>query len=203
MNYRKLLMGAFLTSAICLVSVFGLTDKARAWSWWGFSELTLDGAVRGPEGGIIEITLQDVSVSAQCYNINTDQYDQPGTGNIGGLTINASVSPSPDKNKGIISVFGAISMSIWDDHEDPDHIHICYPYNNVNKEEIFGTAVIYEFTADWVWYKYADQTGPDAPIINSGTDYCTWDDGQIVDGYPSHTQFTCVSVSEKKLKSID
>ena len=30
MNYRKLLMGAFLTGAICLAGVFGLTEKAGA-----------------------------------------------------------------------------------------------------------------------------------------------------------------------------
>ena len=94
-------------------------------------------------------------------------------------------------------------MSIWDNHDDPDHMHICFPYNNVNKIEVDGTAVIYEFTADWVWYKHADQTGPDAPIMNSGTDKCTWT-GEIVDGYPEHeAPFECVSVSNKKLKFVD
>ena len=203
MNYRKLLMGAFLTSAICLVSVFGLTEKAGAWSWYGFSELTIDDAVRGPEGGIINITFSDMLVNVQCYNINTGNLNQPGTGNVGGLEINASVEPDPAKNKGIISVLGELSMDLWGDHDGDDHIHICFPYNNVNKIELDGTAVIYEFTADWVWYKYTDQIGPDAPIINSGTEYCTWT-GKIVDGYPEHeAAFECVEVSNKKLKSVD
>lgn len=204
MNYRKLLMGAFLTSAICLVSVFGLTEKAGAWSWYGFSELTIDDAVRGPEGGIINITFSDMLVNVQCYNINTGNLDQPGTGNVGGLEINASVEPDPAKNKGIISVLGELSMDLWGDHDGDDHIHICFPYNNVNKIELDGTAVIYEFTADWVWYKYADQTGPDAPIMNSGTDKCTWTGEIDVDGHPEHeAPFECVSVSNKKLKFVD
>ncbi len=203
MNYRKLLMGAFLTSAICLVSVFGLTEKAGAWSWYGFSELTLDDAVRGPEGGIIEVTLKNVLVSAQCYNINSDQLDQPGVGNVGGLTIDVVVAPDPGKNKGIVSVLGKISMGIWDDHCDEttegcDHIHICYPLNNVNKIELPGTAVIYEFTADWVWYKDESKD----TIMNEGTDYCTWN-GEIVNGYPTHEDFYCDTDSDKKLHFVN
>jgi hypothetical protein len=200
MNYRKLLMGAFLTSAICLVIVFGLTEKAAAWSWYGFSALTLDDAVRGPEGGVIKITLQNVSVTAQCFNINSGQEDQPGVGNLGGLTIDVDVVPDPEKNKGIVSVFGEIDMSIFDNHDDPDHIHICFPYDNVNKEELLDSAVIYEFTAEWVWYKYADRTEPGDPTINSGTDYCTWD-GEI--GIDHDLPFKCVELSEKNLKFVE
>ena len=98
MNCRKLFMGVVVTCTICLLTVLGSTEKAEAWGWTGFSSLCLEDSVRGPEGSTIMVTLSDVTVHTQCGNINSDQFDQPGTGNAGGLTLSIDPVASPDKN---------------------------------------------------------------------------------------------------------
>lgn len=211
MNYRKLLMGAFSISAICLVSVFGLSEKAGAWGWYGFSELNVDGSVRGQGGGVIEFTISQATVRSQCFNVNSGQLDQPGEGNLGGLTIDVPVVTDPDKSKGIVKVAGALSLNMFDQHcatsWTPDgcvddeisdaHYHICHPYDNVNKIEVPDTAWIDTFTAVWVWYNDKGK------VINYGVDECTWT-GEIINGYPTHNAgFDCVEESAKKLNFVE
>ena len=115
MNYRKLLMGAFLTSAICLVSVFGLTEIAGAWSWYGFSTLTIDDNVRGPSDSVLNITI-NATVSAQCYNINSGQYDQPGSGNTGELTYQVVPTVTTNKDTGVVNIHAEFDLGRFDQH---------------------------------------------------------------------------------------
>lgn len=237
-------MGAFLTSAICLVSVFGLTDKAAAWSWYGFSELTLEDSVRGKEGSTIQIKI-NAAVSAQCFNVNSGQYDQPGVGNTGDLHFEVIPIADPDKEKGIVDISALFDIGRFDQHcveyvcedangdvgpcefvdgairpmsqgvnilgcqddvvaenhivdADLDDDHVCSPHSNVNKIEIPGTALINEFTAEWVWYNDKGK------VINSGIDHCIWPGTLDEDGVPYHgVKFICVEESDKKINYVN
>jgi hypothetical protein len=198
MNYKKLLNTAVLASIICMIGVSGIVQKAEAWSWKGFSALTVEDKFRGPEG-IIVFTLREATVYTQCFNVNTDNLAQPGVGNGGDAGIVRSFDTEPTKAKGVVSFKGDIELSIFDvHHNNPDHFHTCHPYENVNKVEIEGTAWIAEFVADWVLYD------DNMKVKNSGTDTCTWNGEIIIDeeGIPRpehNAPFTCEEVSTKKI----
>ena len=196
MKYRKLLTSAILVSAICLITVLVLTtEKAEAWSWTGFSELCVDDAYRGRAGVTIDFTITDATIIAQCYNTNTDNDFQPGIGNGGTAELTTTTFADPSKKKGIVSVYGCVDMSRWDDHTlhtDHPEDHICFPYDNKNKEELLGTAYFQSFKATWYMYN------EDGDVINEGIDICVWD-GELINGYPTHDAFTCTSTSDKKI----
>lgn len=204
MRYRKFLMSGILTGAICLLTVLALTtEKAEAWGWYGFSGLCVTGSARGPEGTIIEFTIEDAIVHTQCYNINSGNLGQPGVGNSGSLRLTTTPIADPEKNKGWVSIpeGTCISLDQFDHHFlldeygepilNPEHIHTCWPLTNTQKIEQPGSAWIYEFVANWVWYDIKkDGT---RRIIKQGKDTCTWQGVLDEDGYPEEgAPFACI-----------
>lgn len=208
MKYRKFLTNAILTSVICLLTVLAFTtEKADAWGWYGFSSLCVDDAYKGKNGAVIYFDLVEAIVNTQCYNVNTGNFDQPGTGNAGDELEPFKVISSLTKVKGVVSVDGCIDLRVFDHHDgfcvegedgvqnggstppcdDDDvlvdaHIHTCHPVNNINKEELPDTAWIGSFVASWIMYDkdpddYIPGTPGGAKIVNSGTDTCTWNGG--------------------------
>ena len=171
-----------LTSAICLISVFvlvGMVGKAHGLAWKGFSELCYEGDFKGPEGVELRINLINFTVQAQCWNTATgDLTCQPGVGNGGGWNIITypTTDPNADKTKGTVHVEGCLPLEKYDHHymEDgetvnPNHIHICWPYDNKNKVEIEDSAYISSIQAEYELINL--QNGK---VITRGYQECTW-----------------------------
>ena len=200
MRYRKFLTSGILTGAICLLTVLALTtEKAEAWSWYGYSELCVYNMLRGPEGETVTFTLENVIVYTQCFNINGGNLGQPGVGNLGFEELVLTTEEAgPGKLKGIVSVEVCIYLEIFDNHYLEGHIHTCWPLNNVYKIEQLGSAWIAEFEVSWVWQ---DKNGR---VINEGTDTCFWPGGFDEDGMPQDcVAFDCVEESVKKIKWVE
>ena len=117
MKFYKLSTSAVLASAICLISVFGLAGNAQAWSWYGFSSLCVENQYKGKNGEVIIFELEDAVVNTQCYNINTDNFDQPGSGNAGADLDPLAVESALTKIKGVVSINGCIDLRVYDHHD--------------------------------------------------------------------------------------
>jgi len=148
MKYFKL-----LTSAICLICVFVLVERAHGWVYWyGFSDLCFEGEFKGgPKDGYLKIDLIDFTVQVQCYNISTgDMKCLPGLGNSGQVTISTKPSDSAyNKETGTLYVSGCIDLSEYDDHYAEDHTHICWPYDNKNMVEFSDSAWVPRIDVNW------------------------------------------------------
>jgi hypothetical protein len=201
------LMKIVLTGIICLVSIFGMGENAKAWTWKGFSELTVSGTVRGKEGETIDFTVTDMTVNAQCYNINSGNLSQPGTGNFGMITLAVTTQQDPDKDRGIVSFEGKISLSPFDDHctdsgeydagpdgvpgTDDDYL-VCpgpdevlgteddYPHLHICHPE-YNENKVEEKDTGWVSAFTAGWEWKDknGNTINTGTDTCVLEDPQF------------------------
>ncbi len=164
MKYRRLFM-----SAVCLIGVFMFIGQANAIRWYGFSGLCFEGEFKGTKDSLLEITLVDVTVHAQCYNINTEGTCQPGVGNAGDITIGVDALADPEKIKGTLNADGCISLEKWDNHQSEDHQHICWPRDNTNKWEVEGSAYIPEIKVEWVLKNAANDK-----VIRRGFQACYW-----------------------------
>jgi hypothetical protein len=189
MKYRKLLTGAM----ICLSSTVGLVGKAEAVSWWGFSSLNFHADFTGggkTENNRFKVEFVDAEVRAACINTqsNTSVGWQPGVGNLGGTQIQLPVVEDPSGN-GHVTVKGAVSLSIYDDHDADGHIHICNS-SDPNKEEVIDSAYVPQITVYWKYVKCLDLTQDPScqtyNIIKRGYQVCDWTGSIDELGRPIH-----------------
>ena len=113
MKYRRLLM-----SVVCFIGVLTFIGQANALNWYGFSQLCFEGEFKGTKDSNLEVTLVDVTVFAQCYNINNPGTCQPGVGNAGDITIKVDALADPEKIKGTLNAnviyrFASINKSFY------------------------------------------------------------------------------------------
>lgn len=193
MKNRKLLTSAILTGAICLLTVLAFTtEKAEAWSWYGFSDLCFDGEIKSPAGDVIcTVTLESVTIKTACDNINSDDSSpECHEGEAHAANFVETIYPTGEGTKEKKSAFveGCFDLSLFDDHLGTPHIHTC-PTGSVNMWELPGSAYVQEFVATWECFSV--KTGN---RIEVGRDTCTWQ-GEVDPEtcMPSHGEvFECV-----------
>jgi hypothetical protein len=154
-------------------------NAEAALAWKGFSALCFKGEWKG--GSVTDATftakLSSLEVQVNCYNVQADGSTfpscQPGGGNAGDLIVSTDATTDPNKVKGTIYTVGntedgwyCISLDKFDHHFNPDHTHMCLPYDNKNKFEVEGSARISKINVDW------KLTKPNGQIQRRGIQEC-------------------------------
>lgn len=184
---------------ICLIGGITLTANAAEaqFKWFGISELCFEGTFKGGsvKEGVATILIKNVEIRAGCLEITSNSVAcQSGKGNAGDITVEVPASADPTKERGLIFANGCISLDPWDHHfladgitPNPEHQHICHPFENKNKVEIPDTAHIPQIDTEYV------VTGTGGQVIARGFQTCFWDGTVNPETCePTHnTTFTC------------
>jgi hypothetical protein len=183
-----------LTSTICLISVFVLMGTAQAFNWTGFSELCVDGTLKGPSGEVeCTFTLEEVTVVTACYNEQSDPNAgqcKQGEAHTAGLMQTIYPYADGEKVKNLLNVDGCFDFNIYDHHNMIGHepFHSCDPESE-HMVELEGSAYVDSFVA--VWECRSTKTGN---VIETGRDTCTYDGTVDPDTcFPEHAvPFNCI-----------